>query len=96
MTLASENEGVGLFWEQELSAYLSLGGEIEYETPVTSLITNGEKVIGILNQKMNIFHRPKLFSNWSFQTNKKNRRLSIWEKIGNLPKLELQTILVTV
>ena len=48
LTLASENEGVGLF-EQELNSYLSLGGEIEYETPVISLITDGEKVIGVKN-----------------------------------------------
>ena len=50
LTLASENEGVGLF-EQELNSYLSLGGEIEYETPVISLITDSEKVVGVKTEK---------------------------------------------
>ena len=46
LTLASENEGVGLF-NQELSAFLSLGGKIFYESPVTDLIFKDNKVRGI-------------------------------------------------
>ncbi len=46
LTLASENEGVGLF-DQELNAFLSLGGKIFYESPVTDLIFQDNKVSGI-------------------------------------------------
>ena len=54
LTLASQNEGVGLF-DQELAAFLVLGGKIFYQSPVTNLFyeagvvkgvyVNGEKVI---------------------------------------------------
>lgn len=41
LTLASDNEGVGLF-DQEIAAFKRLGGEIRYSTAVTELIhTNG-------------------------------------------------------
>ena len=46
LTLAAENEGVGLF-NQELAAFLSLGGKIFYESPVTNLLLKGNKVTGI-------------------------------------------------
>ncbi len=46
LTLASENEGVGLF-NQELSAFLNLGGKIFYESPVTDLKFQDNKVTGI-------------------------------------------------
>ncbi|MDC3141149.1 FAD-dependent tricarballylate dehydrogenase TcuA [Alphaproteobacteria bacterium] len=51
LTLASENEGVGLF-EQELDAFLSLGGKIFYNSPVENLIYEDVKVKGVyVNQK---------------------------------------------
>ena len=46
LTLASENEGVGLF-DQELLAFLSLGGQIYYESPVTNIIFEDGIVKGI-------------------------------------------------
>ena len=46
LTLASENEGVGLF-NQELSVFLSLGGKIFYESPVTKLFLNNNAVKGV-------------------------------------------------
>ena len=46
LTLASENEGVGLF-NQELSAFLSLGGKIFYESAVTDLFFKDNVVKGI-------------------------------------------------
>ena len=46
LTLASENEGVGLF-NQELSAFLSLGGKIFYEKAVTDLFFEDNAVKGI-------------------------------------------------
>ena len=46
LTLAAENEGVGLF-DQELAAFQRLGGEIRYETAVTGLTTDAGKVTGV-------------------------------------------------
>lgn len=47
LTLAAENEGVGLF-DMELAAFQRLGGEIRYNAGMASLMTNGEKVSGVL------------------------------------------------
>lgn len=46
LTLAAENEGVGLF-EMELAAFERLGGEIRYDTAVTGLIHDGTAVTGV-------------------------------------------------
>ncbi len=46
LTLAADNEGVGLF-EMELKAFENLGGEIRYESAVSSLLTDGTKVTGV-------------------------------------------------
>lgn len=47
LTLAAENEGVGLF-DQELAAFLRLGGKIIYETAVTDLMTEKGRVVGVI------------------------------------------------
>ncbi|WP_147114164.1 FAD-dependent tricarballylate dehydrogenase TcuA [Tateyamaria sp. syn59] len=47
LTLAAENEGVGLF-DQELAAFKRLGGEIRYNTAVTDLITDDGHVNGVI------------------------------------------------
>ncbi|MEM9319182.1 MAG: FAD-dependent tricarballylate dehydrogenase TcuA [Pseudomonadota bacterium] len=46
LTLAAENEGVGLF-EMERRAFLNLGGHIRYEAGVTGLITENGAVRGV-------------------------------------------------
>ncbi|CTQ49440.1 FAD-dependent tricarballylate dehydrogenase TcuA [Jannaschia donghaensis] len=46
LTLAAENEGVGLF-DMELAAFARLGGEIRYDSAVTDLLTDGEAVVGV-------------------------------------------------
>ena len=46
LTLASENEGVGLF-DQELAAFLALGGKIFYQSPVTNLFYEDGVVKGV-------------------------------------------------
>ncbi len=46
LTLAAENEGVGLF-DMELAAFLKLGGEIRYDSAVTSLMTEDGSVTGV-------------------------------------------------
>jgi tricarballylate dehydrogenase len=52
LTLASQDEGVGLF-EQELSAFLSLGGQINYNSPVNELIIENGEVKGIISNEKN-------------------------------------------
>ncbi|MEM6385453.1 MAG: FAD-dependent tricarballylate dehydrogenase TcuA [Pseudomonadota bacterium] len=46
LTLAADNEGVGLF-DMELAAFERLGGEIRYEAGVTGLVHDGNKVTGV-------------------------------------------------
>ncbi|GHA39994.1 tricarballylate dehydrogenase [Amylibacter ulvae] len=46
LTLASANEGVGLF-DQELDAFTRMGGEIRYNCAVTELVTDGDAVTGV-------------------------------------------------
>lgn len=46
LTLAAEHEGVGLF-EQELTAFKRLGGEIRYDCAVTDLVTDENRITGI-------------------------------------------------
>nr|WP_275296394.1 FAD-dependent tricarballylate dehydrogenase TcuA [Sulfitobacter geojensis] len=47
LTLAAENEGVGLF-DMELAAVERLGGTVRYNSAVTGLVTEGDQVIGVL------------------------------------------------
>lgn len=46
LTLAAENEGVGLF-DMELSAFKRLGGQIRYNAGVTGLVTRNDTVTGV-------------------------------------------------
>ncbi|WP_299284402.1 FAD-dependent tricarballylate dehydrogenase TcuA [uncultured Tateyamaria sp.] len=47
LTLAAENEGVGLF-DMELAAFERLGGVIRYNSAVTALLTENGKVTGVM------------------------------------------------
>ncbi|MEM7295160.1 MAG: FAD-dependent tricarballylate dehydrogenase TcuA [Pseudomonadota bacterium] len=46
LTLAANNEGVGLF-EMERDAFERLGGKLRYEAGVTDLMTDGDRVTGV-------------------------------------------------
>ena len=46
LTLAAEHEGVGLF-DAEMAAFERLGGTVEYDCPVTGLIVEGGRVVGV-------------------------------------------------
>jgi len=46
LTLAAENEGVGLF-DMELAAVRRLGGAVRYDSAVTGLLTEGDRVVGV-------------------------------------------------
>jgi tricarballylate dehydrogenase len=47
LTLAAEDEGVGLF-DMELSVFTGLGGTICYDSAVTELLTDGDIVTGVM------------------------------------------------
>ncbi|MEM8656013.1 MAG: FAD-dependent tricarballylate dehydrogenase TcuA [Pseudomonadota bacterium] len=47
LTLAAENEGVGLF-DQELAAFTRLGGTIRYQTAVTDLLSDQGRITGVI------------------------------------------------
>ncbi len=72
LTLASENEGVGLF-EQELSAFLSLGGEIKYETPVINLLYEEEMVVGVETKKNKFYSDSVILASGGFEANEEMR-----------------------
>jgi tricarballylate dehydrogenase len=46
LTLAAENEGVGLF-DMELAAVKRLGGTVRYNSAVTGLIVQNDRVVGV-------------------------------------------------
>ncbi|NNL17416.1 MAG: FAD-dependent tricarballylate dehydrogenase TcuA [Boseongicola sp.] len=46
LTLAAENEGVGLF-DMELAAVKKMGGALRYGAAVTGLLTQGDRVTGV-------------------------------------------------
>ena len=76
LTLASENEGVGLF-DQELAAFLSLGGEIHYNSPVTKLIFENHKVIGLLVDNKSVEADSVILASGGFEANDELRKLYI-------------------
>lgn len=46
LTLAAENEGVGLF-DMELAAVTAMGGQVRYDSAVTGLLMDGDRVTGV-------------------------------------------------
>jgi tricarballylate dehydrogenase len=47
LTLAAENEGVGL-WDMEMAAFQNLGGTVRYDSAVTSLIIKDDVISGVM------------------------------------------------
>ena len=74
LTLASENEGVGLF-DQELAAFLSLGGKIHYSSPVTKLIYQNQEVSGVLVDNKIIEADAVILASGGFEANEELRKL---------------------
>lgn len=69
LTLAAENEGVGLF-DMELAAFQRLGGEIRYECEFRSLIQTDGRVTGVkLAGGTEIFARSVIFACGGFESN---------------------------
>ncbi len=76
LTLASENEGVGLF-NQELTAFLSLGGKIFYESPVTDLVFKNNKVRGVYLGVEKIEADAIILASGGFEANEELRKTFI-------------------
>ncbi len=79
LTLASENEGLGLF-NQELAAFLSLGGKIVYNNSVTSLIFRDNKVKGICVGDKKIESDAVILASGGFEANDDLRKLYIGDE----------------
>ena len=73
LTLASENEGVGLF-DQELRAFLLLGGQIFYESPVTGLIYEAEEVKGVYVNEEKVIADAVILASGGFEANNELRK----------------------
>ena len=73
LTLASHNEGVGLF-EQELEVFLNMGGEIFYKNSVESLIFKEKKIIGVKTSTKNFYGDSIILASGGFEANKEMRK----------------------
>ena len=81
LTLASENEGLGLF-NQELKAYLALGGLINYESPVTKILFENSEVVGVLVNNKSIEADSVILASGGFEANDELRKLYIGKDWG--------------
>ena len=78
LTLASENEGVGLF-NQELRAFQFLGGKIFYKSPVTNLIFQDRRVKGICINEEKVIADSVILASGGFEANDELRKTYIGE-----------------
>ena len=79
LTLAAENEGVGLF-EQELSAFISLGGKIYYNSAITKLIYDEEQVKGVMVNDKKIEADSVILASGGFEANEELRKSYIGDQ----------------
>ena len=81
LTLASEDEGVGLF-DQELSAYLTLGGLIYYESPVKELLFEKDEIVGVLVNNKSVKADSIILASGGFEANEDLRKLYLGKDWG--------------
>lgn len=68
LTLAAENEGVGLF-DMELAAFERLGGTIRYDSAVTGLLRDGDRVTGVRVGNEDITADAVILASGGFEAN---------------------------
>ena len=73
LTLASQNEGVGLF-DQELAAFLALGGKIFYQSPVTNLFYEAGEVKGVYVNGEKVIADAVILASGGFEANDELRK----------------------
>ncbi|MEM1162441.1 MAG: FAD-dependent tricarballylate dehydrogenase TcuA, partial [Pseudomonadota bacterium] len=76
LSLAAANEGVGLF-DMELAAFERLGGAIQYQTPVTELMTSGDRVTGVISDGTEHRADAVILACGGFEANDEMRRAHI-------------------
>jgi tricarballylate dehydrogenase len=82
LTLAAQNEGVGLF-DMELAAFERLGGRIRYDSAVTGLLTDGDRVTGVRVGDEEIAADAVILASGGFEANAALRQKYIgadWDK----------------
>jgi len=72
LTLAAENEGVGLF-DMELAAVERMGGTVRYNSAVTDLIMDGASVIGVRVGDAQMFADSVILASGGFEANEDMR-----------------------
>ncbi|CAN0578707.1 unnamed protein product, partial [Ectocarpus sp. 12 AP-2014] len=68
LTLAAENEGVGLF-DMELAAFKRLGGAIRYQAPVTGLVQKDGRITGVMVGDEEIAADAVILASGGFEAN---------------------------
>lgn len=82
LTLAAENEGVGLF-DMELAAFQRLGGTVRYDSAVTSLLTEGGRVTGVKVGDEDILADAVILASGGFEASAEMRKTLMgghWDK----------------
>ncbi len=82
LTLAAQNEGVGLF-DMELAAFQRLGGQIRYNSAVTGLMTEGDQVTGVMVGEEALPADAVILASGGFEANEAMRKKYIgadWDK----------------
>jgi len=72
LTLAAENEGVGLF-DMELAAITRMGGTVRYDSAVTGLIMDGARVAGVRVGDEEILADAVILASGGFEANEEMR-----------------------
>jgi tricarballylate dehydrogenase len=82
LTLAAENEGVGLF-DMQLAAFEQLGGTIRYDSGVTGLLQDGDRITGVMVGQEEIAADAVILACGGFEANEALRQKYIgpdWDK----------------
>ncbi|MFK7751917.1 MAG: FAD-dependent tricarballylate dehydrogenase TcuA, partial [Sedimentitalea sp.] len=72
LTLAAENEGVGLF-DMELAAVLRMGGTVRYNSAVRELIIENGRVTGVRTDNEDLFADAVILASGGFEANEAMR-----------------------
>ncbi|MEM1372353.1 MAG: FAD-dependent tricarballylate dehydrogenase TcuA, partial [Pseudomonadota bacterium] len=72
LTLAAENEGVGLF-DMELATVEKLGGVVRYNSAVTGLVRDGDRVTGVMVGDEEITADAVILASGGFEANDEMR-----------------------
>ena len=72
LTLAAENEGVGLF-DMELAAVMQMRGKVRYNSEVTGLINDGNRIVGVTVGDEELFADAVILASGGFEASEELR-----------------------